>query len=179
MIDVELRADLARVRYLALASVVAHARRPAGRVGARRPASFDVVLIDPLSSVASTLGLDFDRSNGDYVAVYDRLVQPLVTAGLLVVLLENIGHAIEAKNRAKGASAKSDRADLTFSCKLVTRPVPAMILTAQKVAAFAQGFSVTHRGSSTTRPCVPSGTRRADRARLPPDGPHGAREPRD
>lgn len=90
--------------------------------------------------MASALGLDFDKSNADYVAVYDRLVQPLVTAGLLVVLLDNVGHALDAKNRAKGASAKSDRADLTFSCKLVTRPVPAMILTAQKVRSVRAGF---------------------------------------
>ena len=70
--------------------------------------------IDPLSTVASVLDLDFDKSNAEFVRFYDRLVQPLAAAGVAVVMLENIGHAIEARGRAKGASAKADRPDLTF-----------------------------------------------------------------
>jgi hypothetical protein len=104
-----------------------------------------VLVADPLSSVASTLDLNFDQSNAEFVSFYDRLVQPLVNAGLLVVLLDNVGHAIEARTRAKGASAKSDRADLTFSCKRQAHPEPALILTAQKVRSIRAPIS---RGDS-------------------------------
>ena len=60
------------------------------------------------------------------------LVQPLAAAGVAVVMLDNIGHAIEARNRAKGASAKEDVADLTFACKLRAQPV-GLVITAKKV----------------------------------------------
>ncbi|MGI8731411.1 MAG: hypothetical protein ACR2LK_15760 [Solirubrobacteraceae bacterium] len=133
VLDDALRAELARVRWLNLASVIAHAWQQPGEWTRQAAERFDVVLIDPLSSVASTLGLDFDTSNAEFVLYYDRLVQPLAAAGVLVVQLENLGHAIEAKSRAKGASAKSDRADLTFACKLQTRPEAVLIITAQKV----------------------------------------------
>src|SRR5439155_21810029 len=53
-----------------------------------------------------------------------------------------VGHAEEAKRRAKGASAKSDRADLTFSCSLSAEPA-GLLLRAHKVrsirASFARG----------------------------------------
>ena len=141
----ELREQLARVRYLALASVIAHAWDQPDEWAREANKRFDVVVVDPLSTVASTLGLDFDTSNQEYVKAYDRLVQPLVTRGMLVVLLENVGHAIEAKGRAKGASAKSDRADLTMSCKLQAHPEPALIITAQKVRSIRAPFE---RGAS-------------------------------
>ena len=41
--------------------------------------------IDPLSAVASTLDLDFDKSNAEFVAFYDKLVQPLVDRGLSIL----------------------------------------------------------------------------------------------
>jgi hypothetical protein len=47
-------------------------------------------------------------------------------------LADNIGHAIEAKNRAKGASAKQDRADLVFACSPTASP-PGLIFRATKV----------------------------------------------
>lgn len=141
----ELRTALGRVRYLSLASVIAHAATQPAEWAREAAERFDVLVIDPLSSVASTLALDFDKSNADYVKVYDRLVQPLVTAGLLVVLLDNVGHAVEAKGRAKGASAKSDRADLTMSCKLQAQPEAALIITAQKVRSIRAPFE---RGAS-------------------------------
>lgn len=73
-------------------------------------------------------------------------MQPLVTAGMAVVMLENIGHAIEARSRAKGASAKQDRADLTFSCKLRAQPV-GLIVTAHKVRTVRAPFN---RGDAWT-----------------------------
>ncbi len=144
-VDDALRAALARVRYLNLSSVIAHAWKQPKQSTSEAAQRFDVVIVDPLSSVASTLGLDFDKSNAEFVTYYDRLVQPLVAAGLLVVQLDNVGHDVEAKNRAKGASAKADRADLTFSCKLRAHPEPALILTAQKVRSVRSPFE---RGAS-------------------------------
>src|SRR5262249_39993354 len=105
-------------------------------------AAYDLVVIDPLSSVASALDLNFDQSNAEFVKFYDRLVQPLTVRGITVVIVENVGHALEAKSRAKGASAKQDRAALTFSCSLISPP-PGLVIRAHKVrtvrAAFQRG----------------------------------------
>jgi hypothetical protein len=138
--DDELRERLASVRYLNLASVVAQAwKHPAGWIG-EIVARYDVVALDPLSAVASALDLDFDKSNADFVRFYDRLIQPLVDDGRAVVMLENIGHATEARSRAKGASAKQDRADLTFSCTLRSNPT-GLLITARKVRTVRAAFS--------------------------------------
>jgi hypothetical protein len=141
-IDDTLRAELAAVRYLSLPSVITQAwENPDGWV-LDVPARFDVLAIDPLSAVGSALDLDFDKSNQDFVKFYDRLVQPLVAGGTTVLMLDNVGHAVEARTRARGASAKSDRADLTFACALQTSPV-GLVITARKVrtvrAPFARG----------------------------------------
>ena len=105
----------------------------------RVAASYDFVGIDPLSSVASALDLDFDTSNRDYVGFYDKLIAPLVARGLLVELLDNIGHSIDAKNRAKGVSAKLDRADLVFACSRSAAP-EGMLIKATKVRSIRAGF---------------------------------------
>jgi len=143
-VDDQLREQLARVRYLNLASVIARAWQDPEEWAAEIAGRFDVVLIDPLSAVASMLDLDFDKSNAEFVRFYDRLVQPAVAVGVAVVMLENIGHALEARSRAKGASAKQDRADLTFSCKLTAQPV-GLIVTAHKIRTVRAPF---HRGDS-------------------------------
>lgn len=136
----ELREQLARVRFLDLATTMAPAW-DAPEQWARHVADrFDVIGIDPLSTVASALELDFDKSNAEFVAFYDRLVQPLVSRGVWTLMLDNIGHALEARSRAKGASAKSDRADLTFSCALHAQPV-GLVLTARKVRSVRAPFS--------------------------------------
>jgi hypothetical protein len=83
--------------------------------------------------------LDFDKSNDDWVRFYDKLVRPLTAGGVTVLLLDNVGHADEAKRRAKGASAKSDRADLTFSCALCAEPV-GLLIKAHKVRSVRAGF---------------------------------------
>lgn len=145
-VDEALRGELARVRYLDLASVVARAWEVPQAWVDEAIKRFDIIIIDPLSAVASTLGLDFDKSNAEFVRFYDRLVQPVAAAGAAVVMLDNVGHAHEAKTRAKGASAKSDRADLTFSCTLQATP-QALIITAHKVRTVRAPF---HRGAEWT-----------------------------
>ncbi len=141
-VDAELRQQLARSRYLNLASVITQAWEEPARWTAEIPQRYDVVILDPLSTVASALDLDFDRSNAEFVRFYDKLVQPLATAGVAVPMLDNVGHALEARGRAKGVSAKQDRADLTFACKLKTQPL-GLIIIARKVrtvrAPFAHG----------------------------------------
>src|SRR5207248_289693 len=102
-------------------------------------ACYELLAIDPLSAVASALDLDFDKSNAEFIRFYDRLVQSLTTRGVAVAMVDNVGHAEDAKRRAKGASAKSDRADLTFSCTLSTNPV-GLIVKAQKVRSVRAGF---------------------------------------
>ncbi len=114
----QLRGELARVRYLDLTSVIAQAWEVLEDWVAGICASYDIVAIDPLSAVESALGLNFEQSNTEFVRFYDRLVKPITSRGVQVTLIDNVGHAAEAQRRAKGASAKSDRADLTFSCAL-------------------------------------------------------------
>ena len=142
---------LANVRHLNLASTITQAWAQPEAWTAGIADAYDIVVIDPLSAVGSALDLNFDQSNADFVKFYDRLVQPITTRGPTVVLLENVGHALEAKNRAKGASAKADRADLTFSCALVAG---GLVITVHKVrtirAAFQRGDEwIFHRESLT------------------------------
>ncbi|MBA2238724.1 MAG: AAA family ATPase, partial [Lysobacter sp.] len=131
-VDDDLRERLARVRYLDLTSTTVEAWRSPDRWVRDVVDRFDVVILDPLSSVAAALDLDFDTSNADFVAFYARLVQPLVTAGVAVPLLDNIGHDAEARNRPKGASAKRDCVDLEFAAKLQADPA-GLLVTATKV----------------------------------------------
>lgn len=136
-IDDALRGQLANVRYLDLAATITRAYRDQEEWIAGMVAAYDIVIVDPLSAVASAIDLDFDKSNADYVRAFDRLVQPLTTRGITVPIIENIGHDPEAKRRAKGASAKGDRADLMFSCS--AHPA-GLVIRAQKVRSVRAPF---------------------------------------
>jgi hypothetical protein len=114
-----LREELARARYLSLSSTIVKAWDKPDDWVAGVKAAYMIVVMDPLSSVAGALDFNFDKGNADYIAFHDRLVQPLVDAGIAVALVDNIGHDQEASGRAKGASAKGDKADLDFSCRSV------------------------------------------------------------
>jgi hypothetical protein len=129
----ELREALARVRYLTLASVIVNANKDPKRWVADIVERYDVVIIDPLSVAANALDLDFDSSNREFAGFYDRLVQPVVNQGRAVVLVDNVGHSPDARKRAKGASAKSDKADLTFACKLQNTGRRGLIIETRKV----------------------------------------------
>jgi hypothetical protein len=137
-IDDELRARLAHVRYLNLSSVIARAWRDPSAWAEGVVAHYALLAIDPLSAVASALDLDFDQRNAEFIRFYDQLIAPLTAREVAVVIVDNTGHAIEAKNRAKGVSAKQDRADLTFSCSLSTSPV-GLIIKAHKVRSVRAG----------------------------------------
>jgi hypothetical protein len=116
LVDEALLAQLARVRYHDLVDVIPWAWDNAAEWVEGIVARYDVVGIDPLSAIESALDLNFEQRNTDYLAYYDRLIQPVTSKGVAVAMVDNIGHAIDAQRRAKGASAKSDRADLTFAC---------------------------------------------------------------
>jgi hypothetical protein len=73
------------------------------------------------------------------VRFYDRLVQPLLDHGVTVLMADNVGHAEEAKHRAKGVSAKQDRADVALSCARHTNPV-GLVIRVQKVRSVRTGF---------------------------------------
>jgi hypothetical protein len=142
VVDDVLRRDLALVRYVDLPAAIERAWAEPEEWAARVATAYQVVVVDPLSAVESALPLNFEQSNHDFVRFYDRIVQPITSRGVLVALIDNVGHAIDAKTRPKGASAKSDRADLTFSCALHAEP-PGLVIRAHKVrivrAAFRRG----------------------------------------
>lgn len=126
----ELRSKVAHVRYLDIASTIPQAwQDPAGWLE-EIVSRYRWVAIDPLSAVASALGLDFDR-NAEYVSFYDRLILPATSRSVGSALVDNIGHAEDAKARAKGASAKQDRADVTITCSLSASP-PGLIVKGGK-----------------------------------------------
>jgi hypothetical protein len=143
-IDDALICRLALVRYLPLGDTVAAAWADPDRWAREVSVYFSVVIKDPASSVGSALGLNFDNANDEWVLFWRRLVEPLRAAGVTVIVLDNVGHAEDARTRAKGASAKQDKADLTFHCKLQSNPA-ALTVTAAKVrptrAAFKRGDS--------------------------------------
>ena len=67
-------------------------------------ALFDVIVIDPAGYAANSLGLN-DQDNADWARFHGLILAPLQghTAALV---LDNIGHATEAKTRSMGASRK-------------------------------------------------------------------------
>jgi hypothetical protein len=131
-ITAELRAELARARWLDLGDVIEAAwRNPARWVG-EAAAGFDVLIVDPLGDVLEALDLE-DKAS-DYRKFYRRLIEPLRSAGAAVVMLDNIGHAEDAQHRPSGTAAKMHKADLLFSCAAVEEP-SALRITATKVRA--------------------------------------------
>ncbi len=152
--------ELSRVRYLDLTSVIIRAWAAPEDWIVGICASYDIVVIDPLSAVESALGLNFQQGNDEYVLFYDRLVLPATSKGVQITLVDNIGHSVEARDRAKGASAKGDRADLSFSCRSVADGV---LIKAKKVRSVRAAFrfgdewlfdrdsqTVAYRGTSST-----------------------------
>jgi hypothetical protein len=83
-VDDALRDQLSRARYVSLTSTIARAWEKPDDWVAGIKAAYTVVVMDPLSSVAGALGFNFDKGNSEYIAFYDRLVQPLADAGVAV-----------------------------------------------------------------------------------------------
>jgi hypothetical protein len=128
----ELVAQLSNVRYLSLADNIATAWTMPEEWTREMAARYPPVAIDPLSSVASTLGLDFDN-NTQYLQFHDRIVEPLKLRGTSVVLLDNIGHSESARERPSGGAAKIWRQDLQYSCKATSVPVPGLVIECKNV----------------------------------------------
>lgn len=168
VVDEALQSRLALARYLELSSVIAQAWDAPEVWIENVVENYDLIAIDPLSAVASALDLDFDQRNVEFIRFYDRLIAPITSRGVAVVMIDNTGHAIEAKNRPKGASAKQDRADLTFSCSFSSQP-EGLIVKAHKVRSVRAGFArgdewiflkdaqrIEARGASHTGPFRPT-----------------------
>jgi hypothetical protein len=131
----ELREALQLARYLDLPEAITRAWTDPAAIVAR----YRWITLDPLSHVASALGLDFD-SNTEYARFHDTLVGPLTRAGVTVLTADNIGHADDAKTRPKGASAKGDRADVSLSCARAANP-PGLAIKAAKVRSVRAGIA--------------------------------------
>lgn len=136
----ELRGDLARARYLDLADTIGRAWQEPEAWAEQAAARYIAVVIDPLSTVASTLGLNFE-DNTEFVRFYDRLVQPLLARGVAVLMLDNVGHGEQAQRRAKGASDKANKLDLTFHCAVHARPA-GLVIKADKVRSVRAGHRI-------------------------------------
>lgn len=141
-VDEQLRGELAAVRYVDLASAVVAAWQAPQDWIERVVDRFDVLVIDPLSAIASALDFDFDKSNAEYIRAFDRLIAPLVARGITVVIVENVGHGEDARRRAKGVSAKGDKADLSFSCAASVNP-PGLAIRCDKARSVRAPF---HKG---------------------------------
>lgn len=160
----ELGGHLAQVRYLDLAGTIAQASADPAGWCAGIAERYDLVCIDPLSAVASALNADFD-SNAEYLRFHDRLIAPLTSRGVPVILIDNIGHDPDAKARPKGASAKQDRADIILVCSRAANPA-GLAIRAAKVRAVRAPF---RRGDEWTFPR--STLRIVPRERDDPDTP--------
>src|SRR5665213_663793 len=140
VVDARLRAQIAGVSYLDLSSAIVYAWDHPDKWIEQCIRHYDVIVIDPLSGVASALDLDFDTKNVEFVRFYDRLIQPLLSGGVAVELIDNVGH--RERTRAKGASAKSEKVDLAFSCSGSASPAGLFIKTTKVrpiCAAFKRG----------------------------------------
>ena len=81
-------------------------------------ASVDLVIFDSSRLVLSQAGLAED-SNDDYATFVNALLIPLARAGISTLVLDNTGH--EERDRARGASAKSDLNEVVYVVKVGSR----------------------------------------------------------
>ena len=134
----EVQAELARVRYLDLTDTLTSARRDPATWSRARPTA-----TTSSSSTRSTTPwrspLRTGEQNRDYVRFYREFVGPLTDRGVAVVMLDDIGHAQDAADRAMGASAKGHKAHLTFHCTAETDPL-ALRLKVTKVRSVRAPF---------------------------------------
>ena len=72
----------------------------------------DLVIFDSSRKFLDHLGLG-ESSSDDYGAFMDALVDPLFTAGVATLLLDNTGH--EERERARGTSSKTDLQDVVLT----------------------------------------------------------------
>jgi hypothetical protein len=80
-------------------------------------ADVDLVVFDSSRSHLTPLRLK-EESSDDYSAFTTALVDPLMRAGVTVIVLDNTGHA--EKERARGTSAKEDLCDVAFTMKVLS-----------------------------------------------------------
>jgi hypothetical protein len=127
-----------RVRYLDLGDTLETAWKHRQEWIAGLGEFYDVLIIDPLGDALEAVELE--DKNSDYRRFYLKLIEPLRTHGVAVVMLDNVGHADDAQERPIGPSAKRHKADLEFSSVVQDDPL-ALRLTATKVRSSLSPFT--------------------------------------
>jgi hypothetical protein len=79
-------------------------------------ASVDLAIFDSSRKFLTSVGLKEDLSD-DFSTFTESLIDPLSRHDVATAILDNTGH--DAKDRARGSSAKGDLADITFTLKTV------------------------------------------------------------
>ncbi len=124
------RSELERARYLELTDTLAAAWKRPERWIADVSKHYDLIVIDPLGDALSVAKVGSE--NSDYVDFYKARIEPLRNHDTAVVMLDNIGHSEDARQRAMGQSAKGHKADLIFFCTAQQNPL-ALTITLDKV----------------------------------------------
>ena len=101
-------------------------------------ADFTLVVLDAVSDAAVATGLDFIRDTGDYLRFYSAFVHPCHGRTALL-MLDNIGHAEDAQNRAIGSRAKGQKVDIKLSSKARTNP-SSLVIKCEKIRATRAPF---------------------------------------
>jgi hypothetical protein len=94
-------------------------------------ADFDLIVLDAVSDAGAALGLKFARDNDDWNAFFQGFVQPC-QGRVALLMLDNIGHAEDAHDRALGASAKGHKVDIRLWGKRREEPL-SLVITCAKV----------------------------------------------
>ena len=120
-----------RFRYLSIGEYlpVAFTKKGTERWITEVSENYDIVIFDPLSSVGAALRLNFQSDNPEYEKFFVNLVQPLCNHGVTVVLLDNVPYS--DRTRSVGASAKENKARLTFYCE-ASKTKSGLIIVAEK-----------------------------------------------
>jgi hypothetical protein len=93
-------------------------------------ADFDLIVLDAVSDAGAALGLKFARDNDDWLTFFQAFVQPCQGRAALL-MLDNIGHAEDAHDRALGASAKGHKVDIRLWGKRREQPLSLVITCAK------------------------------------------------
>lgn len=118
-VDDELLADPAKVAYHNLAGASSPAV-VAGLVDQAAAMHAGLVIIDAMLPALVRNGLD-DNSNADLAGFYEHLVRPLTATGAAVVTVDHLTKDAATRGRgARGAGAKLQLVDVSYSVKLVT-----------------------------------------------------------
>lgn len=99
---------------------------------------FALIVLDPVSLAGAALGLDFETANADYTKFFQRFAEPTKGHAALLII-DNVGHGQDARDRAMGVSAKGHHADITLTARPHRDPL-GLRIAAQKVRSTRAPF---------------------------------------